>query len=57
MRPDEMATDVGSIIEGHEAVEYGIIDAVGGLSDALGALRAMIRQNKPEKEALDGESN
>ena len=57
MRPAEMATDVGSIIEGHEAVEYGIIDAVGGLSDALGALRAMIRQNKPEKEALDGESN
>ncbi len=57
MRPDEMATDVGSIIEGHEAVEYGIIDAVGGLSDALGALRAMIRQNKPEKEALDGEGN
>ena len=57
MRPDEMATDVGSIIEGYEAVEYGIIDAVGGLSDALGALRSMIRQNKPEKEALEGESN
>ena len=42
MRPDEMATDVGSIIDGDEAVEYGIIDAVGGLSDALSALREMI---------------
>lgn len=57
MRPDEMATDVGSIIEGHEAVEYGIIDAVGGLSDALGALRAMIRENKPDKAPDESESN
>ena len=41
MRPDEIATDIGSIIEGREAVEYGIIDEVGGLSDALAALKAM----------------
>lgn len=41
MRPDELATDVGSIIEGAEAVEYGIIDEVGGLSDAIAALKAM----------------
>ena len=41
MRPDELATDIGSIIEGREAVEYGIIDDVGGLSDALAALKAM----------------
>ena len=42
MRPDELATDVGSIIEGSEAVDYGIINAVGGLSDALAALKEMI---------------
>ncbi len=42
MRPDELATDIGSIIEGREAVEYGIIDEVGGLSDALDALKEMI---------------
>ena len=42
MRPDELATDMGSIIEGREAVEYGIIDEVGGLSDALAALKQMI---------------
>lgn len=46
MRPDEMATDVGSIIDGDEAVAYGIIDAVGGLSDALGALREMIEERE-----------
>ena len=48
MRPDEMATDVGSIIDGDEAVKYGIIDAVGGLDDALDALREMIKENKKE---------
>ena len=37
MRPDELATDIGSIIDGKEAVSYGIIDSVGGLSDALAA--------------------
>ena len=44
MRPDMMATDVGSIIEGREAVEYGIIDEVGGLDKALDALREMIKE-------------
>ena len=42
MRPDMMATDVGSIIEGREAVEYGLIDEVGGLDKALEALKDMI---------------
>jgi ATP-dependent protease ClpP protease subunit len=46
MRPDEMATDVGSIIDGDDAVKYGIIDEVGGLGDALGALRKMIKEKK-----------
>ena len=49
MCPDMMATDVGSIIEGREAVEYGLIDEVGGLDRALEALREMIRGVKSEK--------
>ena len=44
MRPDQIATDCGSIIEGHEAVRYGIIDEVGGLDRALQKLRQMLRQ-------------
>ncbi len=44
MRPDMLATDVGSIIEGREAVEYGIIDEVGGLDRALECLREMIKE-------------
>ncbi len=49
MRPDELATDVGSIIEGNQAVEYGIIDRVGGLSDALDCLKKMIKESKSRK--------
>ena len=45
MRPDELATDIGSIIEGREAVECGIIDEVGGLSDAIDALKKMMAEN------------
>lgn len=41
-RPDEMANDIGTIVEGNEAVRLGLIDKVGGLSDALEALREMI---------------
>ncbi len=43
LRTDEIATDVGSIIDGQKAVEIGLIDGVGGLSDALHALRTQIR--------------
>ena len=41
MRPDQLATDCGSIIEGKEAVKYGIIDEEGGLDRALACLRQM----------------
>lgn len=44
MRPDQIATDIGSVLAGEEAVKYGIIDAIGGLTDALDALRGMIKK-------------
>ena len=46
MRPDQIATDCGSIIEGREAVKYGIIDEVGGLDRALAVLRKMQKRGK-----------
>ncbi|MBE6620609.1 MAG: hypothetical protein E7625_04525 [Ruminococcaceae bacterium] len=46
LRPDELATDVGSIVEGDEAVRIGLIDEVGGLNAALDALRGMISEEK-----------
>ena len=51
MRPDQIATDCGSIIEGREAVRYGIIDEVGGVDRALALLRQMSGKalsNKPK---------
>jgi ATP-dependent protease ClpP protease subunit len=38
----ELARDVGTVLVGKDAVQCGLIDAVGGLSDALEALRAMV---------------
>ncbi|MBR5120729.1 MAG: ATP-dependent Clp protease proteolytic subunit [Clostridia bacterium] len=46
MRPDQIATDCGSIIEGYEAVEYGIIDEVGGLDKALAYLRSLCQKSE-----------
>ena len=42
MRPDELTTDVGSIVDGKEAVRIGLIDEVGGLDAALATLKGMI---------------
>lgn len=42
---DELANDVGTILVGNQAVEYGLIDEVGGLSSALDKLDQMI-ENK-----------
>ena len=39
---DNMSNDVGTILFGREAVEAGIIDEVGGVSQAIGKLRSMI---------------
>ena len=46
MATGEMATDVGTILYGKEAVSSGLIDKLGGLHDALSALHKMIEKNK-----------
>ena len=45
MATGEMATDVGTILYGKEAVASGLIDKLGGLNDALTALHKMIDKN------------
>lgn len=44
MRPDMLATDVGTVLEGSEAVACGLIDEIGGLSNALSKLEKMIEK-------------
>jgi len=46
MRTDQIATDTGTLIDGDEAVGCGLIDSIGGLSDATDALKEMIEQSK-----------
>ena len=46
MATGEMATDVGTILYGKDAVSSGLIDKLGGLNDALSALHRMIDRQK-----------
>lgn len=48
---DSMANDIGTILGGREAVECGLIDSVGGLSDALSALRKLIDNGKKTEQS------
>ncbi len=46
MEIGELSTDVGTIINGRQAVECGLIDAVGTLSDALECLHQMVKRER-----------
>ena len=50
MATGEMATDVGTILYGKEAVSSGLIDRLGGLNDALCALHKMIEKQKTKRK-------
>ncbi len=43
---DDMTTDIGTVIDGYQAVDYGIIDCVGSLGDAVAELKNMIKNRK-----------
>ncbi|MBO5313133.1 MAG: ATP-dependent Clp protease proteolytic subunit [Clostridia bacterium] len=50
METSQIATDTGSIIDGEEAINCGLIDKMGGLQDALSELSRMIAiYNNEEK--------
>lgn len=46
----DMANDVGTVLYGKQAVEAGLIDRVGSLSDALEALYDRIEQGRNRKK-------
>ena len=45
METGELTKDVGSVLVGPQAVEEGLIDAVGGIREAFAALKRLIREN------------
>lgn len=50
MKTGELAMDVGTVLDGKGAVDYGLIDELGGLSDALNCLNAMIDERSLTSE-------
>ena len=50
MATGEMATDVGTILYGKDAVACGLIDSLGDLNDALAELHGMIENQKKENK-------
>ena len=49
LNPTELVKDVGTLLEGEEAVKEGLIDEVGGLSSALNKLHEMIDEWRMKK--------
>lgn len=45
----QLVKDVGTMLEGKEAVKEGLIDEVGGIRDALDRLYSLIEERKTQK--------
>lgn len=52
-RMGELARDVGTVLVGKDAVNVGLIDAVGGLEDALDAIHDMVRATSQGDQGPD----
>ena len=49
----QLVKDVGTLLEGEDAVKEGLIDEVGGISQALSKLHSMIEDRNREETGLD----
>lgn len=47
---DELTTDMGSVLDGHDAVGEGLIDELGSLGDAIAALYQMIENGQSQPD-------
>ena len=50
----QLVKDVGTMLEGREAVEEGLIDEVGGMKEALKKLYELIEDKKKERPVSMG---
>lgn len=55
MKKDELVMDVGSVVDGETAVKSGLIDYLGGLSEAIDCLYKLIEEKEAEASENDGE--
>ena len=49
MNTGELVMDIGTVLDGKDAVEEGLIDCLGNLSDALSCLYGIIDEAKEDK--------
>ena len=42
MRTDDIATDMGTVIDGAEALKIGLVDGIGSLFDAYTELKKLV---------------
>lgn len=56
MEKDELVMDIGTVLEGEAAVKEGLIDRLGGLSDAVECLYSLIekKNGKSKRSAAKG---
>lgn len=55
MNTGELVMDMGTVLTGKQAVEVGLIDKVGGLSDAINYLYELIEEDKARREEEEAE--
>lgn len=56
MTTGELATDVGTVLDGETAVREGLIDSLGGLHDGMAALYEMIEEREAEADGQEAEA-
>ncbi len=49
-RTDVLVNDIGSILDGYEACECGLVDEIGSIKDALAYLKAEVTNNRTNKK-------
>ena len=52
LNPTELVKDVGTLLEGKDAVQEGLINEVGGLKDALNKLHEMINERNKKRTKM-----
>ena len=51
-RTDVLVNDIGSILDGYQATECGLIDEIGGIKDAINYLNSQIKERKKDETGL-----
>ncbi|WP_411682959.1 ClpP family protease [Clostridium thailandense] len=54
---DELLNDMGTILIGKQAVDEGLIDEVGGISDAIKKLEELLEERKVDKTKTENKEN